>query len=184
LKNNEGVQTDHFKDDFTADDFPDATLPNVSVWFPPIGGTAPDGFIYDNLLTSGNYQVSDLTGSVYVGQPNTVLYVTGSISIGSGGGSTKKGDAPPQIHIAPGASLTIYMAGATAGIGGNGVVNDTGIAKNFAYLWSAQQHHDQYHREWRLFRDDLPHKPISISKAAARAPLRTSPVLRLLKQPR
>jgi hypothetical protein len=128
-----GFQSGYFEDNFTTSDFPDATLPNVGAWFPPLGGIAPDGLIYDNLLASGNYQVANLTGSVYVGQSNTVLYVTSSISIGAGGGGTKKGFAPPQIHIAPGASLTIYMAGATTTISGNGVVNDTAQAANFAY---------------------------------------------------
>src|SRR6185503_5824011 len=59
-------------------------------------------------------------------------YVTSSINI-SGGGSGNQNNAPPQIHIAPGASLTIYMAGASTTIAGNGVVNDTAQAKNFAY---------------------------------------------------
>ncbi len=120
-----------FEDNFLQTEFPDAVLPNVSAWFTPMSGTAPDGLKYDNLLPSGNYQIADLTGSVYVGQTNTVLYVTHSISIGSGG--IKKGYALPQIHIAPGASLTIYMAGATASINGSGLVNDTGKASAFAY---------------------------------------------------
>jgi len=126
-------QTGHFQDNFTGSDFPDATLPNVSAWFTPSGGTAPDGLTYDNLLPSGNYQVADLTGSVYVGQPNTVLYVSSSISIGTSGGNPKKGVAPPEIHIAPGGSLTIYMGGASTTVSGNGVVNDTALASNFAY---------------------------------------------------
>ena len=129
--NNTGFQTGHFMDDFIMTEFPDATLPNVGVWYTPTSGKAPDGLNYDNLLTSGNYTIADLNGSVYVGQANTVIYVTDSISIGSGG--NKKGWAPPQIHIAVGASLTIYMAGATTSIGGNGVVNDTAQAKNFQY---------------------------------------------------
>jgi choice-of-anchor A domain-containing protein len=49
--------------------------------------------------------------------------VTSSINIG--------GSA--NIHIAAGASLTIYMAGATTTIAGNGLVNDTHQAKSFAY---------------------------------------------------
>ena len=124
-----------FDDNFLQAEFPDAVLPNVTAFLPPLGGLAPDGLRYDNLLTTGNYQIADLTGSVYVGQTNTVLYVTGSISIGSGGGGggNKKGEAPPQIHIAPGASLTVYMAGATTSIGGNGVVNDSAQASAFAY---------------------------------------------------
>ncbi len=128
-----GFQTNHFKDNFTMGDFPDATLPNVSAWYAPTSGKAPDGLNYDNLLTSGNYQVANLTGSVYVGQANTVLYVTTGISIGTGGGGNQKGNAPPEIYIAPGASLTVYMAGSTTTIAGNGVVNATSQAKNFQY---------------------------------------------------
>jgi hypothetical protein len=98
-----------------------------------MAGTAPDGLYYDNLLPGGNYQVANLSGSVYVGASNTVLYVTSSMSVGGSGGGTKKGSAPAEIHIGPGASLTLYMAGATASINGNGVVNDTGQASAFAY---------------------------------------------------
>jgi hypothetical protein len=134
-----GFESGHFQDNFTLGDFPDAVLPNVSAWFTPAGGTAPDGLYYDKLLPSGNYQVSDLTGSVYVGQSNVVLYVTSSINIGSGGGGGGN-NAPPQIHIAPGASLTIYMAGDTTTIAGNGVVNDTAQAKNFAYYGLPSNH--------------------------------------------
>jgi hypothetical protein len=130
-----GFESGHFQANFTLSDFPDATLPNVSAWFTPLAGTAPDGFDYDNLLPSGNYQIADLTGSVYVGQSNTVLYVTSSINIGSGGGGHggHGNPAPAEIHIAPGGSLTIYMAGATTAIAGNGVANDTLQAKNFQY---------------------------------------------------
>ena len=124
-----GFEAGHFQDNFTLGDFPDATLPNAPVWYLPTSGTAPDGLTYNNLLTGGNYQIANLTGSVYVGQPNTVLYVTTSINIGSGGGGT----AAPQIYIAPGASLTVYMGGATTSINGNGLVNATGQAKNFQY---------------------------------------------------
>jgi hypothetical protein len=126
-----GFQPGHFRDDFTLNEFPDATLPNVGAWLPPMSGKAPDGLNYDYLLVGQNYQVSTLSGSIYVGVTNTVLYVTSSINIGSGG--NKKGWAPPQIHIAPGASVSIYMAGATTTIGGNGLVNDTHEAKNFQY---------------------------------------------------
>jgi hypothetical protein len=129
---NTGFETGHFQANFTAAEFPDATLPNVNTWLPPMGGTAPDGLNYNNLLPGGNYQVANLSGSVYVSAPNTVLYVTGNISI-SGSGSVKKGNAPPGIHIGPGASLTLYMGGASTSIGGNGVVNDTDKASAFAY---------------------------------------------------
>src|SRR5262249_29555119 len=99
-------------------------------------------------------QVANLTGSVYVGQTNTVLYVTGSISIGSGGGGEKR-YAPPENHIAPRGSPKGYLAGATTGNRGHRVVNDNAPATNIVYLWSAQQHLDQYHRQRCLLRHDL-----------------------------
>ena len=42
-------------------------------------------------------------------------------------------DANAGIYIAPGASLTIYMAGTSTSIAGNGVVNSTADAKNLQY---------------------------------------------------
>jgi hypothetical protein len=129
---NFGFETGHFRDDFTLADFPDAVVPNATAWYSPLGGVAPDGLYYNYLLTGlTTYQISDLTGSVYVGSSNTILYVTGSISIS--GNAKKKTDAPPEIYIAPGASLTLYMGGATASIAGNGIANATGQARNFAY---------------------------------------------------
>ena len=133
-----GFQSGHFQPTFTLAHFPDAVLPTIGVWYTPLSGTAPDGLIYDRLLTSGNYHVTDLSGSVYVGQTNTVLWVDGSINISGGGGGA--GYAEPQIHIAPGASLAIYMAGATTTISGNGLVNDTAQAKTFAYYGLPSNH--------------------------------------------
>jgi hypothetical protein len=54
---------------------------------------------------------------------NAVLYVSGNVSL-SGNAS---------ITIAPGASLKLYVAGASASLGGNGVVNVAGNATNFFY---------------------------------------------------
>jgi hypothetical protein len=119
--NNTGFEAGHFQDNFTASDFPDATLPNVTAWFTPMPGTAPDGLYYDALLPGGNYKIASISGSVYVSATNTVLYVTGSLSING------------TLHIGPGASLTLYMGGATTSINGNGIVNDTGHASAFAY---------------------------------------------------
>jgi len=124
-----GFQTDHFKDDvnFT---FPNAVLPNVPYWLPPAAGNYKvNGVTYKYFLNNSSpWVLSDLTDSVYVTGTNVVLHVTSSIAISSGGGKNV-----PEIRIAPGASLTIYMSGASASIGGKGVINDTGIAKAFAY---------------------------------------------------
>jgi hypothetical protein len=128
-----GFETGHFRDDFSMAELPDAAKPNVA--FLPalvVAGKAPDGLTYDTLLPSGNWQISSLTGSLYVGQSNTVLYVTGNINI-SGSGTANNGVAAPGIYLAPGASLTIYMAGASTSISGNGIANTSGDAKRFAY---------------------------------------------------
>src|SRR5262249_17074097 len=60
--------------------------------------------------------------SLYVTGTNTILYVNGDVKISSG----------MQIYIAPGAKLTMYVSGSTS-IGGNGVVNPSGLAQNFNY---------------------------------------------------
>ena len=127
-----GFQAGHFKDDFTLSDFPDATVPPATWFAPLINQTAPDGLIYSYMLgNNSTYSMANLDGALYVSATNTVLYVTSSISISGGAGNKK--NAPPQIHIGTGASLTLYMAGATTTISGNGVVNDTALAKNFQY---------------------------------------------------
>jgi len=114
----------------------DVTLPNV-LWAPttPLTGQAAkltiNGTQYAfgyQFTTGGNYSIgttlspSDLGSSVYVSAPNVQLYVTGNVNLGSG----------TEIYIAPGASLSIYVAGSSASIGGQGVVNTTGLAQDFA----------------------------------------------------
>jgi hypothetical protein len=122
-----GFQSGHFKDDFTMADFPDVTVPPATWFGPQQNITAPDGNKYDYFLGNlGTYSMAALSGGLYVSAPNTVLYVTDSISISGN-------KAQNQVHIGPGASLTIYMAGATTSIGGNGLVNETQQAKNFQY---------------------------------------------------
>jgi hypothetical protein len=71
----------------------------------------------------GNYKLDGtLTGKIIV-RANVTLWVTGDVNIGSG----------EFIEVAAGASLKLYVSGASAVIGGQGVVNDTGYAKNFQY---------------------------------------------------
>ena len=54
---------------------------------------------------------------------NATLWVTGDVNIGTG----------DYIQIAPGASLKLYVSGASAVIGGQGIVNSDGYAKGFQY---------------------------------------------------
>ena len=72
---------------------------------------------------SGNFKLDGtLSGKILV-KGDVTLWVTGAVNIGSG----------EFIEVAPGASLKLYVSGASTVIGGQGVVNDTGYAKNFQY---------------------------------------------------
>lgn len=77
---------------------------------------------YDLVLDSRDYSTYALSGRVYV-RGNARLLVTGSI-----GFTGKEG-----ITIGPNGSLELYMSGASAAIGGNGIINKSGLAKNFLY---------------------------------------------------
>jgi hypothetical protein len=105
--------------------FPDVQLPFSGGAFSLSAGTI-GGISYDYVLGNGNYQAAGLSMSgqnkMYVTGTNTVLYVNGNFSMA--GQST--------IIIAPGASLKLYVSGASGDIGGNGVVNP-GTAMNFIY---------------------------------------------------
>lgn len=120
-----GWETDHFADDETAT-LKDVTLPAVS-WLPATKGsykisgiTGKFQYYLDN---SASWSIANLGGSVYVSTTNVVLYVSNTLVVPSGG----------QIYIAPGASLTMYAGAATASVGGQGIVNATGLANNFHY---------------------------------------------------
>jgi hypothetical protein len=85
---------------------------------------------YAYALGDGNYSLSslimsgnDTTEKTMIVTGDAVLYVTGDVSI--------TGNA--SIVIAPGASLKLYVAGSSAKLLGNGVINETGYAHNFMY---------------------------------------------------
>ena len=92
---------------------------------PPSGGITPlSGTVgattYTYLLdglNGGNYQLnSSLSGSIYVAG-NSILYVTGNANI-------------TTLVIAPGASLQLFVGGATTTFG---QINDSGTAINLQY---------------------------------------------------
>jgi Tfp pilus assembly protein PilX len=74
------------------------------------------------LNQSANYKLSTLSGKTLV-TANAVLWVTDDVNIGTG----------EFIQIADGASLKLYVSAPSAVIGGQGVVNESGLAKNFTY---------------------------------------------------
>jgi hypothetical protein len=94
--------------------------------FDPQSGTV-DGTTYKYVLSGGNYMMSNLSmagNDVMYVERDSVLLVTGSISI--------TGNA--NIEIAHGASLRLYMEGASASVGGNGLVNNNSSALSFIYF--------------------------------------------------
>ncbi|MEY2408555.1 MAG: hypothetical protein QOF48_1225 [Verrucomicrobiota bacterium] len=74
---------------------------------------------YDYILDDGNYQLSSLSGTVYV-RGHAVLYVTGSTSVGG-------------LTIKPGAHLDLYSNGSSVGLAGNNTANSDGFAANFGF---------------------------------------------------
>lgn len=121
---NAGIQEGWLEDDMNID-FPDVELPfSIPGW--PVAAGEVGGESYDYLLGAGNYQMVslDMSGTTkMIVTNNAVLYVSGNISL--------SGQA--SVIIAPGASLTIYCAGASADFSGNGLINNTGSAFNFSY---------------------------------------------------
>jgi hypothetical protein len=117
-----GVQSGWSSDDANVD-IPDADLPADSSFITASGGKYPPvtGPTYDFILTNGTYQASDFHGKVLV-TGNAVLLVTSSFNFSGSDG----------ITINPGASLQVYVAPASASLGGNGVQN-SGDAMSFIY---------------------------------------------------
>src|SRR5439155_1096794 len=121
---NIGIQPGWSANDFNVD-FPEVLEP-FSSGFSPVSGTV-GATNYTYVLGSDNYLMTSLTLKskeiMYV-NGNAVLYVTGDVLM-QGNGSTAS-----QIIIAPGASLAIYVGGATADFT---QVNNQGNAKTFSY---------------------------------------------------
>jgi hypothetical protein len=121
---NNGIKAGWSSDDMNVS-FPDVSIPyNNGV--PPAGGTV-DGVSYTYVLDSGKFQVNgnfSMSGNQKMRvTSNAVLYVTGNFSL--------SGNA--YVEISPGASLKLYVAGSTASIGGNGIINNAGNALDFTY---------------------------------------------------
>ena len=122
---NHGVKPGWVKNNMNAL-FPIVEPPFTGGGFTPGSGTV-DGVAYDYVLGSLNYQMSSLNMSSpqrMIVTGNAVLYVTGNVSL-SGSAS---------IIIATNASLRLYVGGASASLGANGVINQTGYALNFSYF--------------------------------------------------
>ena len=101
--------------------FDDVAPPFNGGYFTPSGGTV-GGVNYNYILDSGNYLLSSLSGKVLV-RGNATLWVTQSLSMSGQSG----------ITIQSNKVLKLYVSAASASLGGNGVINQTGNATNFYY---------------------------------------------------
>jgi hypothetical protein len=108
--------------------FPDVRLPFV-VGLAPASGVYNGGF-YQYILNDGDYQMPSLTMS-----GNQKLIVDGTSRLIVMGDVTLSGNA--SILILPTASLQLYVAGSTANLRGEGVINQ-GPAKDFMYFGAGQ----------------------------------------------
>ena len=128
LSTSSGVQSGHASDDFNGSIGP-APFPatDFTTALPPVGGTV-NGTVYSYVLPSliaTNFKMlSDLTigggGGDMIVTGKTKLYVPGNFEIKGTG----------KLIITNGGSLELYLAG-TATVGGQGVVNATGVSTNF-----------------------------------------------------
>jgi hypothetical protein len=122
---NHGVQDGHFADDAVFS-VPDAKLPGNKLWLPPIPGKYKvNGVTYKYVLNNAAaWKLSNLDGSVYISSPDVILYVTDSVNLAN------KAD---QVHIAVGGSLSLYVGAPSVNLSGQGIINDSGVAKSFSY---------------------------------------------------
>jgi hypothetical protein len=110
--------------------YPHAILPlSLTSGLSPPSGTVA-GTNYNYVLGNANYRMPHL--SMSGGSPGTsTMIVTGRAALFVAGVIDMSGQA--RIVIAPGGSLTMYVAGPTANIGGGGIINQTHRALGFQY---------------------------------------------------
>lgn len=117
LDGNKGIEPGRWIKDYNVS-FYDVTLPFTTGASPSSGSY--NGVTYNQIFGGGEFVVAQMTGDTIITGPSIVV-VTDRIDYGTGG----------SLEIAPGASLTVYMAGAHTFIGT--VVNGASSATNFLY---------------------------------------------------
>ena len=122
---NNGIQPGYSSDDMNVS-FPDVTAP-FAIGLPPIAGIV-GGTNYNYVLSSTDYKMSSFSMS---GSANNRMLITGNARLYVTGNVSLSGSS--SIVIAPGASLKLYVAGASTSLGGKGIVNGSASATNFAY---------------------------------------------------
>lgn len=122
----------HHKDDGNVT-FPDQTLPDTGgkLWLPPVAGKYTiNGVSYKYLLNGSNpWKLPVLDGGVYVNGKDVKLWITGDNN-----GTGIAFGSRDELRIPTGNSISVYVGAANASVGGNGIINDTGLAKSFRYF--------------------------------------------------
>jgi len=130
-----GIQLGHVSYDAAFVTFPDATLPDTGdeVWqFAVPGAYVINGVTYKYLLSSSRpWKISNLDGGVYVNGPRVKLWVLSAINLPNFGGIRIPAmtDSLGQAY-----SLEMYVTAGGANLGGSGVINETGVARDFQYF--------------------------------------------------
>ncbi len=123
-----GIEAGHAVTDATQS-FPDATLPDTGAvaWktlLPVVGGYTTNGVTYKYVVNAVSpWKIDNLDGSVYVVGTGAKLYVITSVNLPS--------DA--QITIPANKSLSMYVGAPSFTLGGNGVINGSGVSSAFQY---------------------------------------------------
>jgi hypothetical protein len=126
-----GVEPGWANDDLNVS-LPDVELPFTGGALPPVGGTLTvtngpvtgTNLAYKYILSGGNFELSSLdvkSGERIAVTGDSVLLVKGDVTLLGG------------VDILPGGSLQMYVAGASATLGGSGI-NQSGRATNFVYF--------------------------------------------------
>jgi Tfp pilus assembly protein PilX len=141
---NKGIQPGHqFADaNYTLDP---VTLPADQIWLTPTAGdytrVDPNTGLtihYKYILSDNSYPyvINNLSGGIWVTASHVVLKLTGTVSFGGGGAGANDAIYLYDPYGDVQTDLTIYADPApntTVTFGGNGVVNATGVSKNFKY---------------------------------------------------
>jgi hypothetical protein len=119
------IQSGHITEDVNID-ISQNSLPKDHRWLPPLINAPINGTNYAYVIANGDYMLgkASIAG-------NGVMYVVGDCSLYIENDFTVSGNG--LIYIAPNSSLKLYVGGSCY-IGGGGIVNNTGVAKNFSII--------------------------------------------------
>ena len=121
------IEAGHIRNDFNVF-IPDAALPPDFSPLPiPLSGATIDGTNYTYAANGGDYSAGNINmgnGELFLIRGRARILVTGNVNL--------TGDA--AIILTTNATVEWYQAGSTVNMGGRGVVNGRGLAKDFQLI--------------------------------------------------